>query len=184
MNNKNLLRCLAGGLLATAMAATQAADFRPDAVSLQAAGGGNGTAMAGVGLVWDWDWKHISRESEVTAQTELMLNGWRAEKFGGGDRSFTQVVVLPSLRMRLGQGRSPFFIDLGIGASYMDPVFVTPHKTFSTRWNFYDMLGVGWSLDQQRRHELGVRYVHISNAGFKHPNPGQDFLQVRYVARF
>jgi lipid A 3-O-deacylase len=31
---------------------------------------------------------------------------------------------------------------------------------------------------------VALRWVHISNAGFKQPNPGQDFLQVRYVQRF
>jgi lipid A 3-O-deacylase len=177
------LRLLAGGFLAAALSTANAVDFRPDAVALQAGAGGGGTAMAGVGIAWDWDFR-LQRRAELTAHTELMVNHIRADAFGGGKQSFTQVVVLPSLRMRLDQGRSPWFIELGIGASWMDRLLVTPDTTFSTQWNFYDMLGLGYSLDAQRRHELGLRFVHLSNAGIKKPNPGQDLLQLRYVARF
>ncbi|MDB5900570.1 MAG: hypothetical protein JWP41_4172, partial [Ramlibacter sp.] len=172
------------GLLAAGLAPAQAADFRPDALAVQAGAGASGTATAGVGLVWDWDLERLRRKAEITAHTELLLNHLRADDFGGGSQGFTQVVVLPSLRMRLDRGQSPWFVEVGIGASWMDKLLVTPHKTFSTQWNFYDVVGVGYSLDDQRRHELGLRWVHISNAGIKKPNPGQDLLQLRYVARF
>jgi hypothetical protein len=175
-------RLITAGLLATALSAAHA-DFRPDRVSLNVAGGGSGTAMAGVGIVWDWDFR-LQRHAELTGQTELMVNHLRADAFGGGSQGFTQLVVLPTLRMRLDGGRSNWFIDLGVGASWMDKLFVTPNKTFSTQWNFYDMVGVGYSLDAQRRHEMGLRYVHLSNAGLKKPNPGQDLLQLRYVFKF
>lgn len=184
MNTKTMLRWLATGLLAAGLAPAQAADFRPDALAVQAGAGASGTATAGVGLVWDWDLERLRRKAEITAHTELLLNHLRADDFGGGSQGFTQVVVLPSLRMRLDRGQSPWFLELGIGASWMDKLLVTPHKTFSTQWNFYDVVGVGYSLDDQRRHELGLRWVHISNAGIKKPNPGQDLLQLRYVARF
>ena len=36
----------------------------------------------------------------------------------------------------------------------------------------------------EHQHELGIRWVHVSNGGLKEPNPGQDFLQLRYVSRF
>jgi lipid A 3-O-deacylase len=184
MKTKTMFRFLAAGLLAAGLSPAGAVELRPDGLAVQAGGGGNGSAMAGVGIVWNWDFERLRRKAELTAHTELMLNHLRADDFGGGSQGFTQVVVLPSLRMRLDQGRSPWFLELGIGASWMDKLYVTPKKTFSTQWNFYDMLGFGYSLDDQRRHELGLRWVHISNAGIKQPNPGQDFLQLRYVAHF
>jgi hypothetical protein len=113
-----------------------------------------------------------------------MLNQWRADAMGGGKQSLTQIAVVPSLRMRLAQGRSPWFLEVGVGLSYMDRLLVTPNKSFSTRWNFYDLLGAGYSFGASREHELGVRWVHVSNAGLKKPNPGQDFLQLRYTQRF
>lgn len=178
---------LAGLLAALFLAGAPAAhaiDFTPDAVSLHAGGGSHGTAMAGAGIIWDWDFERLRRKAELTAHTEFMVNRWRADEVGGGHQTYTQFVLLPSLRMTLSQGRSPWFIELGIGVSWMDRLFVTPQKSFSTRWNFYDMMGVGYQFGAERKHELGLRWAHVSNAGLKKPNPGQDFLQLRYVARF
>lgn len=168
-----------------AMAASaQAFDWQPDGLAVHAGTGGKGTSMAGVGVVWDWDFQRMRRKAELTAQTELMVNHWRADAVGGGTAGLTQVVLLPSLRMRLARGASPWYIELGIGASWMDQHFDTPRKRFGSRWNFYDMMGIGRNFGAQDQHELSLRWVHVSNAGFARPNPGQDFVQLRYVARF
>jgi lipid A 3-O-deacylase len=103
---------------------------------------------------------------------------------GGGHQALTQVVLLPTLRMQLSRGASPWYLEVGVGASWLDRRFVTPDREFSTQWNFYDVLGMGRSFGPAARHELGLRWVHVSNGGIKKPNPGQDFLQLRYVARF
>jgi lipid A 3-O-deacylase len=184
MTTTTLLRTGAAALLATAASLAHAADFVPDAFSLQAGAGRHGAAMAGAGLVWDWDFARLRRHAELSAHTELMVNAWRGHAVGGGNDQYTQVVLLPSLRMQLNQGRSPWFLELGIGASWMDRLYTTPDKQFSTRWNFYDMLGVGRKFGADGRHELGLRWTHISNGGLKKPNPGEDFLQLRYVQRF
>jgi lipid A 3-O-deacylase len=184
MTTTKLLRAGTLALLAAGACAAHAFDWRPDAVSAGVAVGKERTAMAGAGLVWDWDFERLRRHAELTAHTEFMVNHWRVDAFGGGDQAITQVVLLPSLRMHLSQGRSPWFLELGVGASWMDKRLVTPQRTFGTQWNFYDMLGAGYKFGDRREHELGLRYVHVSNAGIKQPNPGQDLLQLRYVRRF
>lgn len=184
MTTTKLLRILLAGACATGLHAAHAFDWKPDGVSLQAGAATKGTAMAGVGIVWDWDFQRMRRKAELTAHTEVMVNQWRYNAVGGGHDSLTQLVVLPSLRMRLDRGASPWFIELGIGANWMDRPFETPQKRFGSRWNFYDMMGLGRSFGGEHEHEVAVRWVHVSNAGFKQPNPGQDFLQLRYVQRF
>lgn len=182
---KSLCLGVLAALLAAGASPSHALDWKPDAVSLEAGAGTHGTRFAGAGLVWDWDFERMRRKAELTAHTELLVNTWRADAIGGGENSYTQLVLLPSLRMRLSRGASPWYIELGIGASYLDRLFATPHKQFSTRWNFYDMMGVGHTLGgPDGKHEIGMRWVHVSNGGLKKPNPGQDFLQLRYVARF
>ncbi|HYE41522.1 MAG TPA: acyloxyacyl hydrolase [Ramlibacter sp.] len=179
------LRLLFAGWLALALPAAQAFDWMPDGVSAQVGAGGRGTNMAGAGIVWDWDFQRLRRKAELTAHTEFMVNHWRGDaSSGGGTDSLTQLVLLPSLRIRLSRGASPWFIELGIGASWMDERFETPRKRFGSRWNFYDMMGVGHTFGAEHEHELSLRWIHVSNAGLKKPNPGQDFLQLRYVARF
>jgi lipid A 3-O-deacylase len=185
MKTTTTLRLAAAGLLAGAASLSHAFDWKPDGAALQVGGGSHSSRMAGVGVIWDWDFERMRRKAELTAHTELMVNHWRADAVGGGERGYTQLVLLPSLRMRLSRGRSPWFIELGIGASWMDRLFETPQKSFSTQWNFYDMMGVGHTLGgPDGKHEIGLRWIHVSNGGVKHPNPGQDFLQLRYVARF
>jgi hypothetical protein len=176
---------LAGAALLAATGSAVAVDFKPDGVSLEAGIGKNGARMAGVGLVWDWDFERMRRKAELTAHTELLVNRWRYDAVGGGKDQLTQLVLLPSVRMRLDRGASPWFIELGIGASYMDRDYVTPRKAFSTRWNFYDVLGIGHTFGGVDGHqEVGLRWTHTSNAGIRNPNPGENFFQLRYVHRF
>jgi lipid A 3-O-deacylase len=176
-----------GAALALLAGAGQAFAFnlRVDGVSFEAGPGRTGASMAGVGLVWDWDFERMRRKSELTAHTELLVNHWRTDSLTGGKQGLTQLVLLPSLRMRLDRGRSPWYIELGIGASWLGEPFETPDKRFSTRWNFYDVLGMGYSFGgPDGKQELGLRWTHTSNAGIRKPNPGQDFLQLRFVQRF
>ncbi len=184
MNIKSPLRRAAAlglaGLLATPAFAV---DLRPDAVMVQAAVAPHGTAAAGVGAVWDWGWQW-PRRALFTGQTELILSHWRADAVGGGSQSLQQMTLLPVFRLNLDQGRSPWYLELGIGASYLSRDYVTPNKTFSTRWNFYDMVGGGYKFGTNNKHELGLRYVHISNLSIRKPNPGEDFLQLRYAMKF
>lgn len=184
MRTTTIPRLLLAGLCAAGFHAAHAFDWKPDGASLQVGAGGKGTSLAGAGIVWDWDFQRMRRKAELTAHTEFMVNHWRGNAIGGGHQGVTQLVLLPSLRMRLARGASRWFIELGIGASWMDQEFETPRKRFGSQWNFYDMMGLGYNLDAEHRHELGFRWVHVSNAGLEHPNPGQDFLQLRYVRRF
>jgi lipid A 3-O-deacylase len=185
MRRTTIARLAAAALLAAGVLPARAIDFAPDGVSADLGVAKHGARMAGVGLVWDWDFERMRKKAELTAHTEVMLNHWRADAVGGGHVNLNQVVVLPSLRMRLARGASPVFIEIGIGASWLDRDFESAQKRFSTRWNFFDMLGIGYSLDGvDGKHEVGLRWTHTSNAGIRKPNPGQDFLQLHYVLRF
>ena len=38
----------------------------------------------------------------------------------------------------------------------------------------------GWTLGDRKDQEIALRVQHFSNAGIKHPNPGEYFVQLRY----
>ena len=82
------------------------------------------------------------------------------------------------------QGRSAFFVEAGIGATLADKRYQTPEREFSTRFNFASHLGAGLRLGARRQHEVMLRVQHVSNAGIKHPNPGNNFVQLRYALHF
>jgi hypothetical protein len=72
----------------------------------------------------------------------------------------------------------------GVGITFTTTLYETERKRFSTSFNFGDHIAVGRNFGERREHEISLRIEHFSNAGIKHPNPGENFLQIRYSYRF
>ena len=167
----------------TACGSSMAMDWRPRGAFVQG-GLGEHVLSATVGVIWPWEWRRKGWGGEWSVQTEAFVSHWRAEAFDGGRQGFTQVGLAPTLRLRFDQGRSAWFVEGGIGLTLLDKDYHTPNKQFSTRFNFIDTLAVGRNFGERGQHELSLRAVHISNASIKRPNPGENFLQLRYATRF
>ena len=120
---------------------------------------------------------------EWTAHAEGFVSYWNAPQVAGSHKNFWQVGLVPVLRYRFGAS-SPLFAEAGIGVTFMDDVYTSRRKTFATRFQFQDTLGIGMNLGAKREHEIGVRFSHFSNAGIKKPNPGENFTQLRYAHSF
>lgn len=174
------MRLAAGLTLAFLSAAACAQDMH---FSVQAGTSDKGgTSNFTVGVGWQPFWR--SSGGALTASPELLASYWSAKQVTGGRKGFVQLAVVPVLRYRFDGGRSPWFAEAGIGLSVMNERYVRDGKAFSTSWNFYDMVGVGTSFGARNENELGVRITHHSNAGAKKPNPGENFIQLRYARAF
>jgi hypothetical protein len=188
MNDKNhpptiSSKAVAALLAALCVAPAALADLRPGGMFLEAGGADHSTYAATFGLVWPWAWKSVRLGGELTASTEVFASHWSA-RAASGRQSFAQVGIVPLLRYRFAGGSSPWFVEGGIGISLLSEVYRTPHKQFGSSGNFYDVLAVGRSLGDARAQELSLRLTHISNADIKRPNPGENFLQLRYGMKF
>jgi lipid A 3-O-deacylase len=117
----------------------------------------------------------------MTLAVDAYVSRWHAEPLPGDRDSFTQLGLVPMLRWRFDEGRSPWFVEGGVGVSYLVDGYRTRTKEFGSRWNFSDHLGVGVNFGPQRRHELGLYVKHVSNAGLDKPNPGETFYMLRYA---
>jgi hypothetical protein len=180
MNMKQLLIPVAATALSLG---AHAVDLRPAGAFIQAGLAEHQSYSVTAGLVWPWSWRRDFGTSQVSGLTEGFVSHWSGR--GADERkSFTQLGLLPLLRLRFDGGRSPWFAEGGIGISIMDRNYRTRTKDFSTTGNFVDVVGVGRSLGADRRRELSLRFSHISNGGIKKPNPGEDFLQLRYAVMF
>ncbi len=141
------------------------------------------SATLGVTLPWT-SWRSELWGSEVRGYWDIYASRWSYDGESGGSGHATLAGVTPTFRLRPDSGRSPWFLEGGIGITYMDKRYHTSHKEFSTRYNFASHLGLGYSLGAQRQHEIAIRVQHLSNAGIKRPNPGENFVQLRYAYHF
>jgi hypothetical protein len=177
---KRFLSLLALSLLAFEAGADGLA---PDGWFAQAGGGSHSTWAAGAGLLWHWSWRHAFGPGEFSGITEVFASHWKA-RHNGSREALTQLGVVPLVRYRWDRGRSPWFVEAGIGLTVLDGVYRAEDKAFSTRFNFADVLGAGRSFGPQGRHELGLRLTHYSNGGLRKPNPGENLFGVRYAMMF
>jgi lipid A 3-O-deacylase len=95
----------------------------------------------------------------------------------------TQVGVTPVIRFAP-SFFSRWFLELGIGADAVFPLYRSSARRFGTVYEFGDHLGIGRRFGEQGRDELELRGEHYSNGGFKNPNPGENWVQLRYMHWF
>jgi hypothetical protein len=86
----------------------------------------------------------------------------------------------PSVRISSGRWRTPLFIDLGLsptvigGSNYGD-------EDLGTTLNFTSHIGIGMKFGRTKRHEIKLRYQHISNGGLDRVNPGLNMIGLDFV---
>ncbi|WP_375574962.1 acyloxyacyl hydrolase [Paracidovorax oryzae] len=175
-------------ILAAAAAAgvhAQTAGTEGPSVYVQGGWAEHQTDSATMGITLPWtSWRSELWGSEVRGYWDIYASRWSYDSVDGGSGHATLAGITPTFRLRPDNGRSPWFLEGGVGITYMDKRYHTPHKEFSTRYNFATHLGVGYSLGAQRQHEVAIRVQHLSNAGIKSPNPGENFVQLRYAYHF
>lgn len=154
--------------------------WRPSGVFVQA-GTGRDVASLALGATWDWNWQHDIGLGRLTATTEVLAAEWFAR---APSREFTQVGILPMLRLYPREWDAGWFVEGGIGANAITPRYRNHHSHFSTTFNFNVPFGMGRRFGRANEHEVVVRFEHFSNGGIRQPNPGENFLQARYARRF
>lgn len=155
-----------------------------DAVFLQT-GRAEHALSVSAGAAWDWSWRKPTRAGWWTGYWEVGVAGWRNQPAASGPdgRWFAQVGLTPVLRFEP-QALPGLFLEGGIGANLVLPRYRTRNKQFTTLFNFGDHLAVGGRFGERRQHELALRFEHFSNGGIKKPNPGENFVQLRYQHHF
>jgi lipid A 3-O-deacylase len=176
---------VAGCVLASlaGVASAQSA-FSPSGMFVQLGTAGSTHGFTS-GLTWDWSRQWDLVGGKLGGYWELSLSRWSYPTMDGRSEAWLgQVGIVPTFRYRAAEGTSPWFVELGIGASLTTAVYETQRKRFSTSFNFADRIGVGRNFGASGQHELSLRVEHFSNAGIKRPNPGENFAQLRYSYRF
>jgi hypothetical protein len=175
-------------LVALASTATGAGHDRPwwqpDGAFVQYGVAEDAQAITGGG-VWQTNWSYGLGAGRLGLYFEVSLGRWRATLEDGSTSSawVSQIGITPVLRWTKPAHGSPWFAEIGVGANVLTPIYRSGDKSFSTAFNFGDHLALGRTFGVRDQHEIAVRLQHFSNAGIKHPNPGEDFVQIRYLRR-
>ena len=182
-----LLRTFAAAvlLIGSAGAWAQSVDaLGTPSLYLQTARASHGTDAWTLGTTLPWhNWSRTLWGAELRGYWDVYASQWSAD--GQNGRFHTTLLgVTPSFRLIPDAGRSHWFLDAGIGATLASRRYVTLNEEFSTRFNFASHIGLGVALGAHCQHELQLRLEHVSNAGIKEPNPGENFLQLRYALHF
>lgn len=173
---------LAVVLACLAVAPACAAETGAVSLFVQGGVGEQSVHVASLGAAWGLPWHNLT--GGITTRLEVFASDWSTPSVDGGRRSLVQVGVVPTVRLRPGQGRSPWFVDVGIGVSLLDRELVMPERRFSTRLNFSDNLALGRSFGARETEEVSLHVQHTSNAGIRTPNPGLDLVMLRYAHNF
>lgn len=116
----------------------------------------------------------------VTSYVEASVGRWHTEGQQRGATAWpTQLGATPVLRLFPAHA-SNWFAEAGVGPNYIVPIFHSGEKRFSTEFNFGSHAAVGRRFGDS---EVSLRVEHFSNAGIAHPNPGENFFQVRLAHR-
>jgi len=152
---------------------------------LQAGRAEHNTDTMTLGLTRPWrGWSMALWGGQLRGHWDMYLSRWSFHRAGPHGNSLV-LGLTPTLRLRPRGGHSPWFWEAGIGATLANHRFrPAGHEAFSTRFNFASHLGLGVNLGARREHELLLRLQHVSNSGIKEPNPGLNFLQLRYARHF
>ena len=173
---------LLGGLpVAQAQTDAPSSSLRPARLFAQL-GGNTGAVTGTVGAAWDLDWQRATRWGPVSSALELSMGRWRSD--GELERSrhrTSEFGITPLLRLRPPGWPQGWSVEAGVGLHLLTPLYQREHKHFSTRYNFGDQLGFVYQGSAGQ--ELSLRLQHYSNAGLKKPNPGENFVQLRYAYR-
>jgi lipid A 3-O-deacylase len=173
---------LAAAVLAAGAAARaqEASILHPTTVYTQAGAAEHASAVV-VGATWNSGWHDRWRIGDASIYWEASIGRWTATHDATNSSGLvTQFGITPVLRIEPRAG-SRWFFEAGIGLNVLTPIYQNGDKRFSTAFNFGDHLAVGRRFGDDGRHELALRIQHFSNAGIRKPNPGEDFLQLRYA---
>jgi lipid A 3-O-deacylase len=159
--------------------ASAAADLAPVSAFVQAGVGDQRTTAYTAGLTWDLPWHDDFKFGRLGAYAEMAIGRWHTDGRKEATAWPTQISATPTLRLYPARA-SHWFAEVGVGANYIVPIFNSGEKRLSTEFNFGDHVAIGRDFG---RSEVSIRMEHFSNAGIEHPNPGENFAQLRYAYR-
>jgi len=124
------------------------------------------------GIRFSRDWNTLIGSSStfrLTGYWEINATLWNQEFSQALDVGFN-----PVFRFEKANATTYFFFDISFGPHYLSTQYLE-NRDMGSNFQFGDYFGFGMGLDPQRNIEIGLRYMHYSNANlFGSVNPGAN----------
>lgn len=163
---------------AAALAAVAAAGpaHAVDGVSTEFGYNSDNVRLWRVGLQWKWQRRwFVGGSGELGGYWDLSGGGWKRS----GEDTVYDIGLTPVFRFE-GTGDGSPYVEAAIGFHLLSDLQINDDRIFSTNFQFGDHVAIGRRFGPQNRHDLSLRLQHLSNGGIRKPNPGINFLQVRF----
>jgi lipid A 3-O-deacylase len=143
-----------------------------DGVSLEAGLGNDRTKVLRLGAQWRWRKERpLDERWRLSGYWEVSAGAWEND-----DDSTADFALTPVFRFeRHGRQRVPY-VEAAIGFHILSR-HISRERQFSTNFQFGDHVGAGI---RSGKYDFGLRLQHISNGGIRHPNPGINFVLLRF----
>lgn len=172
----NILRLGAAVALAMTSLCAHADGF---GVQLAAGVADHDVKKGDLGIVWDpgLKWWEIGGY-HFTVVGEAHAAYWANREDHAAHPDIWEFGLTPVLRFIRSSGWLRPYVEAGVGVRLLSHVQETRDRTFSSSFQFADMVGVGAQFGEHQNYQAGFRFQHLSNAGLKHPNPGINFSEI------
>lgn len=174
----------AAAVLMAAQSAFAADDKLIDSVSVDV---GTGSKIKLVRLAAQSDWnvrwfqangKHLSGYWEGSY---AYWRGNQANNIPGAHMHLSDLGFTPVFRYE-NDNKKGMYYEGGIGVHRLSELYNNDDNRLSTRFQFGDHVGLGYVFDNQW--EVGAKIQHFSNGGYKKPNSGVNFIELKASYHF
>mgnify|MGYP000866650958 CR=1 FL=1 len=76
------------------------------------------------------------------------------------------------------------YLEYALGGALLSNLDVAENRRVGSSFQFAHRFEIGYRFGHAQENEVGVGYWHYSNGGIRKPNPGMDFVSMRYTRRF
>lgn len=138
------------------------------------------------GLVYDWPlpeaWQeHLTEGFRVRAEGNIS-RWWGCEGMDCGH--VTDAGITPVFRFCPSQSdKTAWYLDFAVGVHLISRTSIGD-QVYSTAFQFGEFTGGGILFGDEHHYDVGVRYMHESNADLKLPNDGMNFFQLQFALRW
>ena len=170
------------GALVTALLLCLAAPARAvDSVSFEIGRGSDHTDLWRVGAQWRWAKSWFSNaHRRLGGYWDLQAGEWRNET----GRHIRDISLTPVFRLQWESAVASPYLEAAIGFHILSSTDISSSRRFGSHVQFGDHIGAGIRYGERGHYDTSVRLQHLSNAGLAHPNPGINFLQLRFQYHF